>query len=77
MKSKDVVIDMPTASERMSMALAFENLTVEIEGKTILDNVSGYVKPGEVLAVMGPSGRFYIALYTYKRAGLLYLQIYI
>ena len=62
MKSKDEVIGIPTTSERMSMTLAFENLTVEIEGKTILDNISGHVKPGEVLAVMGPSGKFYIRI---------------
>lgn len=36
--------------------LKFENLTVKIKGKYILQNVSGEVKPGEVLALMGPSG---------------------
>ena len=42
--------------EASPITLAFNNLKVEIDGKTILDNISGSVKPGEVLAVMGPSG---------------------
>lgn len=38
------------------ITLSFNNLKAEIEGRKILDNISGSVKPGEVLAVMGPSG---------------------
>ena len=40
-----------------AVKLEFKNLNVKIEEKTILDDVSGCVKPGEVLAVMGPSGK--------------------
>jgi hypothetical protein len=32
--------------------------------KTILNEVSGSAKPGEVLAMMGPSGTFYSFLFT-------------
>ena len=39
------------------MTLTFNNLQAFIDDRKILDNVSGSVKPGEVLAVMGPSGK--------------------
>ncbi|XP_046851488.1 ABC transporter G family member 9-like isoform X2 [Xenia sp. Carnegie-2017] len=45
-----------TSSDSSPMTLTFNNLQVFIENRKILDNVSGCVKPGEVLAVMGPSG---------------------
>ena len=36
--------------------LEFKNLTVSIEGKLILDNLSLAVSAGEVAAIMGPNG---------------------
>ena len=39
------------------ITLTFNNLQVFIDNRKILDDVSGSVKPGEVLAVMGPSGK--------------------
>jgi len=37
--------------------LTFTNLTVKLDDKRqVLKNISGGVKPGQVLAVMGPSG---------------------
>ena len=39
-----------------TLQTTFENIVFEVKGKKILDNVSGYVEPGEVLAIMGPSG---------------------
>lgn len=37
--------------------LTFTNLTVTLDDKRqVLKNISGVVKPGQVLAVMGPSG---------------------
>lgn len=37
--------------------LTFTNLTVTLDDKRqVLRNISGVVKPGQVLAVMGPSG---------------------
>ena len=45
--------------------LVFKDLSVVVEngGKLTLQNVSGEVKPGEVLAIMGPSGR--LCLFTF------------
>lgn len=39
------------------MELDFRNLCVEVDKKLILNNVSGLACPGELLAVMGPSGK--------------------
>lgn len=39
--------------------LSFTNLSVKLDDKRqVLRNVSGLVKPGQVLAVMGPSGEY-------------------
>lgn len=40
-----------------TMELDFRNLCVEVDKKLILNNLSGLVCPGELLAVMGPSGK--------------------
>lgn len=53
-----------TSSDSSPMTLTFNNLQVFIENRKILDNVSGCVKPGEVLAVMGPSGKARTFLYA-------------
>ena len=37
--------------------LKFDGLTVKAGTKEILHNVSGEFKPGEMVAIMGPSGR--------------------
>ncbi|KFM57254.1 ABC transporter G family member 27, partial [Stegodyphus mimosarum] len=39
-----------------TLELVFRGVKVSCKQKTILHNVSGFVKPGEMLAVMGPSG---------------------
>ena len=36
--------------------LRWSELTYQCGGKTILDGVSGQIRSGELLAVMGPSG---------------------
>ena len=38
--------------------LKFDGLTVKAGEKTILSNVSGEFKPGEMVAIMGPSGTY-------------------
>jgi len=44
--------------ENVPIFLSFSNLGVEISDRQILQNVSGKVHPGEMLAVMGPSGKY-------------------
>ena len=36
--------------------MKFTDLNVTVNGKNILKNVNGEILPGEVLAIMGPSG---------------------
>jgi len=43
--------------ENVPIFLSFSNLGVKINERQILQNVSGKVHPGEMLAVMGPSGK--------------------
>jgi len=50
-----------TGSEKSTASLAWRNVSYEVKlkdgsMKKILDNCSGYVKPGQLLAIMGPSG---------------------
>lgn len=43
--------------ENAQIFLSFSDLGVKIADRQILQNVSGKVHPGEMLAVMGPSGK--------------------
>ena len=43
--------------ENVPIFLSFTDLGVKINDRQILQNVSGKVHPGEMLAVMGPSGK--------------------
>jgi ABC-type multidrug transport system ATPase subunit len=38
------------------VTLTWKNVTAKVGAKPILDNVSGFCKPGQMLAIMGPSG---------------------
>ena len=38
------------------ITLTWKNLSASVKDKVIVDNISGYAKPGEMLAIMGPSG---------------------
>ncbi|KAG1654896.1 ABC transporter G family member 14 [Nymphon striatum] len=46
----------PVAKQSRPVNVVFKNLTHAIGKKTVLNNVSGLVRPGEMLAIMGPSG---------------------
>lgn len=52
--------------ENAPIFLSFNDLGVKINDRQILQNVSGKVHPGEMLAVMGPSGK----LRTFKNTFL-------
>lgn len=41
----------------VSMELVFQDVCVKVDKKLILNNVSGLARSGELLAVMGPSGK--------------------
>ena len=36
--------------------MKFRDLSVKANGKFILQNIHGEIKPGEIMAIMGPSG---------------------
>lgn len=48
--------------ENVPIFLSFTDLGVKINDRQILQNVSGKVHPGEMLAVMGPSGKLSTSL---------------
>lgn len=43
--------------ENVPIFLSFTDIGLKINGRQILENVSGKVHPGEMLAIMGPSGK--------------------
>jgi len=42
-----------------SYELKFTDLCVKIDKREILKDVYGVAKPGEMVAIMGPSGKYY------------------
>jgi len=45
--------------------LEFKGLSVKINKKFILKNIYGVAKPGEMVAIMGPSGK-YLIIFIYS-----------
>ena len=43
-------------TDHIPASLHFENISYSLGGRTILDNISGSAKPGQLLAIMGASG---------------------
>ncbi|XP_057306202.1 uncharacterized protein LOC130644562 [Hydractinia symbiolongicarpus] len=59
MTSEEVKLDISDNKEDVQtipIHLKFKKLNASVEGKKILQDISGEIKPGEVLAIMGPSG---------------------
>lgn len=48
--------DLSSYSSTAEVTLTFSEVSYTVNGKHILSNLSGYVEPGQMLAVMGPSG---------------------
>lgn len=42
------------------LELIFTNVTMYVEKRRVLHDISGIVKPGQLLAVMGPSGELLV-----------------
>ncbi|PPQ92595.1 hypothetical protein CVT25_007287 [Psilocybe cyanescens] len=42
--------------DHVPASLYFSGITYDLSGRTILDNISGCVKPGQIMAIMGASG---------------------
>ena len=45
-----------TSAHSKGYELTFKNICIKINNKDILKNINGLAHPGEMLAIMGPSG---------------------
>jgi len=50
---------MDAAVKHSGYELKFTDLCVKIDKREILKDVYGVAKPGEMVAIMGPSGKYY------------------
>lgn len=63
-RNTDIEKDALTLHVPAPITLSWSGLTFEINGRTILSNVSGELKSGQLLAVMGPSGALHATSFT-------------
>jgi ABC-type multidrug transport system fused ATPase/permease subunit len=49
---------LPLPPEALGMTVSFENIQYTIDDKQVLGGISGEVQKGQILAIMGPSGKF-------------------
>ena len=54
---EDVAPELKTAGSGGGAEMVFQNVCVDANGKRILWDVSGKALPGQMLALMGPSGK--------------------
>ena len=43
---------------KQGATLRFDNIHLSIKNSTVLDDVSGKAEPGQLLALLGPSGKY-------------------
>ena len=48
---------LPVPSEKPGVIFSFSNVSYSIKNKVILNEISGRVNPGQILAILGPSGK--------------------
>lgn len=47
---------LPTPQDQPGMTISFDSIAYKVGKREILQNVTGAIRPGELLAIMGPSG---------------------
>ncbi|KAB2572282.1 Epidermal growth factor-like type 3 [Lasiodiplodia theobromae] len=72
---------MKLIADHKPAALHFENVSYQLNGKQILSNIQGSVRPGELMAIMGASGAgkttFLDILARKNKRGRIYGDIYV
>ena len=58
---------LPIPPDQPGMTISFNEISYKVENREILNGVTGAIRPGELLAIMGPSGishfNFHISLH--------------
>lgn len=58
-------------TEVVPVFLSFSNVCTSVNKLKILQDVSGKVRPGELMAIMGPSGEFFFQSLAVRRKKLI------
>jgi len=71
-------IHFPCLDQQRPLELVFSGVTVAVDKRPILRDVSGVVRPGELLAVMGPSGEWRSTVaHLVKKSAIFSVRIFI